>query len=230
MSSLFPISVVRKYKDGTTGVAFQNYRIYYDEEKMTKFLEKIKLQYSQKYRAFGTHDDINALQDFSIIDEMENSKMDVVGRCGAPDIHYYRYKKYPAIYKILLNSLTVETFSLNIFLEYYRKLKENGELSLHYNADLISYLTNKTDKEIKQNTYFENNHDNLKFYNDKELEMTREEYKEILKQYLSLIKLKIECLKSISTDAMKLAIYHKDYLIYDGLFDDTVIAKKFRKI
>lgn len=230
MNSLFTILSERKYKNGTISSVFKNYRVNYDEDKMSQFLENIKLQYPQTIRDCGTLDDINALQDFSIIDEMEKSKIAKNGRCGVPDIYRYRYKRYPAIYKMLLNSLTAETFSLDIFLEYYRKLKENGKLSFYYNADLISYFSNKSAEEIKQNIYFEDNYDNLKFYNDSEFKMTRKEYKEILKEYLSLIKFKREALSSISVDTMRLAIRHHDYLVGDDLFDDTLIAKKFRKI
>lgn len=230
MNSLFTISSERKYKDGSIYQVFKNYRVYYDEEKMLQFLENIKLQYPQKIRDYGTLDDINALQDFSIIDEIEKSKITKNGKYGVPDIYCYRYKRYPAIYKMLLNSLTAETFSLDIFLEYYKKLQGNGKLSLYYNADLISYFSNKSTEEIKKNIYFENNYDNLKFYNDSEFKMTRKEYKEILKEYLSLIKFKREALSSISVDTMRLAIHHHDYLVGDDLFDDTLIAKKFRKI
>ena len=60
--------------------------------------------------------------------------------------------------------------------------------------------------------------------------ITREEYKEILKEYLSLIKIKRTTLGSTSKNDIILANFHKEALVYDDLFDDTIIAKKFRKI
>ncbi len=227
--SLFPILVKKIYKDGTISTCYENYRVYYDEEKMKKFLEKIKFQYSQSYKAYGTMDDIKTLQDFSIID-LVKSEIDIKGRCGVPDTYNYRYRRYPAIYKILFNSLTAETFNLDIFIEYYEYLEKNGQVSLCSCPNLISYLSNKKIEEIKQNTYFQTHSDSFNFYNDKEFKITREEYKDILKKYLSLIKMKRTTLGSASKADIALAKSHKMSLVYDDLFDDTLIAKKFRKI
>lgn len=229
MNSLFTISTEKNYKDGVTSPFYKNYRVYYDEELMKRFLRKIKFQYSQSYKAYGTMNDIETLKDFSIIDKVK-SEIDMKGRCGKPDTYNYRYRRYPAIYKTLLNSLNAETFRLDVFVDYYKKLQENGELSLYFDSNLITYLSNKSVEKIKQNPYFQTNIDSFEFYTDKEFTITREEYKEILKKYFSLINLKYEALGSIWANTMKLAIRHQESLIYDDLFDDTLIAKKFRKI
>ncbi len=229
MNSLFPIFMEKSNKDGSTSLRFQNYRVYYDYERMQNLLENIKLQYSQTYRDYGAINDINSLQDFSVID-LFKAEVDVKGRYGAPDIYRYRYIRYPAIYKILLNSLTNETFSLDIFANYYEQLKQNREISLYYNPTLIACLSNKTVEEIEQSTYLKKHVASLKFYNDKELKITIEEYKKILKGYLSLIKLRYEASKTISKNAIKLADLHREFLVYNDLFDDTLIAKKFRKL
>ncbi len=230
MNSLFTILVEKKYRDGTTGSSYQNYRVYYDEEKMQQFLDNIKLQYQQKYRAYGTANDMNTLQDFSVIDEIEKEKISEEGKFGEPNLYHYRYKRYPAIYKLFLNSLTAESFSLDTFVDYYNVLRKNGEFSLCTNLDLIACLSNKTPKEIENNDYIQSHRKDFKVYNDSELKMTKDEYKKILNKYLSLIKLKYEALNGVSVDTTRLAIYHRDYLIDNELFDDTIIAKKFRKI
>lgn len=230
MYSSFPILVKKAKSDDRNSLVLQNYQVCYNEEKMSQFLENIKLQYPQKCRDYGTINDINMLQDFSIIDEIECSKIDVVGKCGVPDVHRQRYKRYPAIYKLLLNSLTAETFNLAVFIEYYKKIQTNGKISLYSDTDLIACLSNKTCEEIDKITYFQTHYDKLKFYNDEELKMTKEEYKKILHKYFSLMKIKHIALGALSKNIIMLANFNREILLYDDLFDNTEIAKKFRKI
>lgn len=229
MNSLFTIATEKTYKNGKNSPYYKIYRVCYDEETMKKFLRRIKFQYSQTYNGTGTKNDIETLQDFAIIDRVK-SELDIKGRFGAPDIYHYHYRRYPAIYKILVNSLTADFFDLNILIEYYERLKRNGEISLSLCPSLISYLSNKKIEEIKQNAYFQTHSNSFEFYNDKEFKITREEYKEIIKNYFALIKLKHEVLNCTSKKIVGLATDHEKFLVYDDLFDDTLIAKKFRKI